>query len=96
MICHSQKNYLISISVLRQKILYFFVIISTPQETDEIRTENLFAGRFHSFPEGRTSGEAALSAHNEEREAFRAWVLNRPRSVRPQRGTRSVPSLGAE
>ena len=25
---------------------------------------------------GCTSGEAALFAHNEEREAFRVWVLN--------------------
>ena len=28
---------------------------------------------FRSFSRGRTSGEAALSAHNEERKAFRVW-----------------------
>ncbi len=30
-------------------------------------------GRFQKFSKGRTSGEATLSAHNEEREAFRVW-----------------------
>ena len=37
----------------------------------------MLAERFQKFPDGRTSGEAALSAHNEERGAFRVWVLNR-------------------
>ena len=36
----------------------------------------MLAGRFQKFFKGRTSGEAALFAHNEEREAFRVWVLN--------------------
>ena len=49
------------------------VIIQHPQETDEIRTESLLTGRFQKFSEGRTSGEAALTAHNEERKAFRVW-----------------------
>ena len=34
------------------------------------RTESLLAGRFQKFSKGRTSGEAALSALNEERAAF--------------------------
>ena len=51
----------------------FSVIIQHPQETDEIRTESLLTGRFQKFAEGRTSGEAALTAHNEERKAFRVW-----------------------
>ena len=33
----------------------------------------MLAGRFQKFFKGRTSGEAALTAHNEEREAFRVW-----------------------
>ena len=37
---------------------------------DEFRTESLLTGRFQKFAEGRTSGEAALTAHNEERKAF--------------------------
>jgi hypothetical protein len=49
------------------------VIIQHPWQNDEIRTESLLAGRFHHFAKGRTSGEAALPAHNEEREAFRVW-----------------------
>ena len=36
----------------------------------------MLAGRFLKFSKGRTSGEAALSAHNEAREAFRVQVLN--------------------
>ncbi len=35
--------------------------------------ESLLAIRFQKFSKGRTSGEAALSAHNEERETFRVW-----------------------
>ena len=52
---------------VQEKIL---VIIQHPQKTDEIRTESLLAERFQKFSEGRTSGEAALTAHNEERKAF--------------------------
>ena len=33
--------------------------------------ESLLAGRFQKISNGRTSGETALPAHNEEREAFR-------------------------
>ena len=61
---------------IRRKTLYcrvyknFLVIIQHPQKTDEIRTESLLSGRFQKFSEGRTSGEAALTAHNEERKAF--------------------------
>ena len=50
----------------KRKIMYY----SAPQKIDEIRTESLLAGRFQKFSEGRTSGEAALTAHNEERKAF--------------------------
>ena len=39
-----------------------FVIIQHSQKTDEIRTESLLAERFQKFSEGRTSGEAALTA----------------------------------
>ncbi|MCI6794720.1 MAG: hypothetical protein MR581_01835, partial [Lachnospiraceae bacterium] len=46
------------------------VIIQHPQKTDEIRTESLLAERFQKFSEGRTSGEAALTARNEERKAL--------------------------
>ena len=55
---------------LEMKGSRFFVIFSTPQKPSETRTESLLAGRFLKFSEGRTSGEAALPAHNEEREAF--------------------------
>jgi hypothetical protein len=46
-------------------------MIQHPWKADEIRTERLLVGRFHQFSKGRTSGEAALSAYNEERKAFR-------------------------
>lgn len=47
------------------------------QETDEIRTDSLPAGRFQMFSVGRTNGEAAPATHSEEREALRVWVLNK-------------------
>ena len=51
-------------------------MIQHPLENDEIRMESLLAGRFQKFSNGRTSGETALPAHNEECEAFRVWALN--------------------
>ena len=44
---------------------------------DAIRAESLPAGRFQKFSEGRTSGEAALTAHSEERKAVRVRGANR-------------------
>ena len=52
---------------------------------DEIRAESLPAGRFQKFSEGRTSGEAALAAHNAERKVFRARALNRYKKTRKQK-----------
>ena len=53
------------------KFIYILVIIQHPWKTDEIRTESLLVGRFQKFSKGQTSGEAALTDHNEERKAFR-------------------------
>jgi hypothetical protein len=64
----------------------FLLLYSTPQKTDEIRTESLLAVRFQKFSVGRTSGEAALSAHNEEREAFRVWGCCMPNAKRSESG----------
>ena len=52
---------------------YNFCKDSAPREMLQKSNGSLLIERFLKHFVGRTSGEAALSARNEEREAFRVW-----------------------